>query len=130
VIVAAAVRTAAHADDPLWVWHLVVALAQGGCHFVCEGAGHDHDVGLARRGAEDDAQAVLVVAWHGDVHHFDAAAGEGECEGPEGALSAPIDELIELGPGRWWLVGVDMWSWTFGGDIRDVSQCFCFLMVN
>ncbi len=36
--------------------------AQGGCHFVTQGAGHNHQIRLARRGAEDNAEAVEVVA--------------------------------------------------------------------
>jgi hypothetical protein len=41
---------------------------------------------LARRGSEDDAVAIHVVAGRCDVHHFDGAAGQAECEGPQGAL--------------------------------------------
>jgi hypothetical protein len=29
------------------------------------------------------------------VHHFDSAAGQPECHGPEGALTSPIGYLIE-----------------------------------
>ena len=53
MVVAAPVRARAHADDPARVRHLVIDLAQGGGHFVGEGAGYDHDVGLAGGGAED-----------------------------------------------------------------------------
>lgn len=75
VVIPAAVGAGAHADDPAGIGHLVVDLAQGGSHFVGQGARDDHDVGLARGGAEDDAQAVLVVARGGEVHHLDGAAG-------------------------------------------------------
>ena len=95
VVVAAAVGAGAHADDPARVGHLVVDLAQGGRHLVGEGAGDDHDVRLARRGAEDDAQPVLVVARRGQVHHLDGAAGQAEGHGPEGGLAGPICYLVE-----------------------------------
>ncbi len=86
VIVAAAVGAAAHGDDPLWRGHLVVDLSQGWSHLVCQRARHNDAVGLARRGSEDDAVAIHVVAGRCDVHHFDGAAGQAECEGPQGAL--------------------------------------------
>lgn len=95
MVIAASVRAAAHRDDPPWVWHLVVDLPQRRSHFVRQRAGHDHDVGLARAGAEDDAQAILVVARRGEVHHFDGAAGETEGHGPEGPLAGPIGDLVD-----------------------------------
>ncbi|RUS31512.1 hypothetical protein BC938DRAFT_477677 [Jimgerdemannia flammicorona] len=72
----AAVRARAHGNDPAGLWHLVVNLAERWGHLVCEGAGDDHDVGLAWGGAEDDAKTILVVARGGDVHHLDSAASE------------------------------------------------------
>ncbi len=83
VVVAAAVGAAAHGDDPAGVGHLVVDLAQGRGHLVGEGAGDNHDVGLTRRGTEDDAEAILIVAGGGEVHHLDGAAGETKGHGPE-----------------------------------------------
>ncbi|RUP45538.1 hypothetical protein BC936DRAFT_148044 [Jimgerdemannia flammicorona] len=76
VVVAAAVRARAHGNDPAGLWHLVVNLAERWGHLVGEGAGDDHDVGLAWGGAEDDAKTILVVARGGDVHHLDSAASE------------------------------------------------------
>lgn len=99
MVVAAAVGAAAHGDDPSRVGHLVVDLAQGGGHLVGEGAGDNHDVGLAGGRAEDDAQAVLVVSRRGEVHHFDGAAGQAEGHGPEGRLPRPVGDDIERGPG-------------------------------
>jgi hypothetical protein len=64
VIVASAVGAAAHADHPLGIWHLVVEESDRRRHLVADGAGDDHHVGLAWGCAEDDAQAVLVVARH------------------------------------------------------------------
>ena len=95
MIVPAAVRAAAHRDHPARLGHLVVHLAQGRRHLVGERAGDDHDVGLARARAEDDAHAVLVVAGRGQVHHLDGAAGEAEGHGPEGALAGPVGDLVE-----------------------------------
>ena len=48
-------------------------------------------------GAEDDAEAVLIVARSGKVHHFYGAAGETEGHRPEGALAGPIGNLVEGG---------------------------------
>ena len=95
VVVAAAVGAGAHGDDPAGLGHLVVDLAEGGSHLVGEGAGYDHDVGLAGGGSEDDAQAILVVAGGGEVHHFDGAAGEAEGHGPEGGLAGPVGDDVE-----------------------------------
>lgn len=99
MVIPTAVGAAPHANHPLGIGHLIVALPHRTRHFVGNGAGDNHDVGLPRRGAEDDAQAVLVVAWHGDVHHLDAAAGEAEGEGPEGAVAGPVGEGVETGAG-------------------------------
>jgi hypothetical protein len=53
---------------------------------------------LSRGGSEDDAQAILVVPWHRDVHHFDAAAGEAKGQWPEGAIASPGCDLVECCP--------------------------------
>ena len=95
VVVAATVRARAHGDDPARVGHLVVDLAKRGRHLVRERARNDHNVGLTRRGTEDDSHAVLVVTRRGQVHHLDGAAGEAESHGPEGALARPVGDLVE-----------------------------------
>ena len=97
MIVPATVGTTAHADDPARVGHLVVNLPQRRRHLVGQRAGDDHHVGLARRGAEDDAQPVLVVARRAEVHHLDGAAGQAEGHGPEGGLAGPVGDLVEGG---------------------------------
>ena len=97
VIVPSTIRARAHADYPARVRHLVVDLSQRGRHFVGQRAGYDHDVGLAWRGAEDDAESVLVVARCAEVHHFYCAAGEAEGHGPEGALPCPVCDCVEGG---------------------------------
>ena len=95
VIVSAAVGTAAHGDDPSRVRHLIVDLPQSRSHFVREGAGHNHDVRLPGRRAENDAQAILIVARCGQVHHFDGAARQAEGHRPEGALARPVGDGVE-----------------------------------
>jgi len=95
MVIPAPVGAAPHADHPPRVGHLVVDLSESGSHLVGECAGYDHDVRLARAGAEDYAQAILVVARGGEVHHFDGAAGEAEGHGPEGALAGPVGDLVE-----------------------------------
>lgn len=47
MVIAASIRTAAHGNDPSRIGHLIVDLAEGRRHFVGEGAGDNHDVGLA-----------------------------------------------------------------------------------
>lgn len=82
MVVPAAVRAAAHADDPPRLGHLVVDLPQRGRHLVGHRARDDEDVGLARRGPEECPQPVLVVPRGRQVHHLDGAAGEAEGHGP------------------------------------------------
>ena len=99
MIVAAAVGAAAHADDPAWLGHLIIDLAQGGGHLVGQGTGDDHDVGLTRGCTENDSKAILVVPRGREVHHLEGAAGEAESHGPEGGLAGPVDDLVECGQG-------------------------------
>ena len=63
MIIPATIRTTAHTDHPSRIRHLIVHLSQCWGHFVGEGAGDDHHVGLTRRGTEDYTQTILVVAW-------------------------------------------------------------------
>lgn len=99
VVVATTVGAAAHGDDPSRVRHLIVDLAKGGCHLVGEGTGDNHDVGLARRGTENDSHAILIVTGRGKVHHLNSAAGKTESHGPERALARPVCDLVECGAG-------------------------------
>lgn len=99
MIIPAPICTTPHAYHPPRLGHLVVALTDSWRDLVGDGARDDHHVGLAWRGAEDDAEPVLVVARHGEVHHFDGTAGEAEAEGPEGGLPGPVDELVGGGAG-------------------------------
>jgi hypothetical protein len=97
VVVAATVGAATHGDDPSGLGHLIVDLAEGGRHLVGEGAGDNHDVGLARRGTENDSHAILIVTGCGEVHHLNSAAGETEGHGPQRALARPVCDLVESG---------------------------------
>src|SRR6266566_1008144 len=86
----------AHGNDPLGLRHLVVKLANDGSHFLREAAGDDHQIGLARRGAENFcAEARHVKACRSHGHHFNGAAGEAKTERPDGAFARPVDGLIE-----------------------------------
>lgn len=44
MIVAAAIRTTSHADDPAWIRHLIVNLSKGWCHFVSQCTSHNHHI--------------------------------------------------------------------------------------
>lgn len=72
-------------------------LAERGGHLVGERAGDDHAVGLARGGAEDDAEPVEVVAGGARVHHLHGAAGEPERHGPDRAPARPVHQVVHLG---------------------------------
>ena len=52
-------------------------------------------VGLARRGAEDQAEAVGVAARAARLHQLDAAAGGGEQQVPLAVLAPEIDEVVK-----------------------------------
>ena len=97
MIVPATIRATAHADDPTRVGHLVVDLAQSRRHLVGQSARHDHHVRLTGRGAEDDAQPILIVARGRQVHHLDGTASQPERHGPERTLPGPICNLVEGG---------------------------------
>ena len=100
MVVPSPISARAHTNHPSRIRHLIVDLAEGGGHLIGKGAGDDHDIGLAGGGAEDYAEAVLVVAGGGEVHHFNGAAGEAEGHGPEGALAGPVGDLVESCSGR------------------------------
>jgi hypothetical protein len=99
VVVTATIGAATHRDDPSGLGHLIVDLAESGCHLVGECAGDNHDVGLAGRGTENDSHAILIVTGSGKVHHLDSAAGETESHGPERALARPVCDLVKSGTG-------------------------------
>jgi hypothetical protein len=101
VIIPTAICTTPHRNDPSRLRHLIINLPESRCHLVCKRTGNNHDIGLSRGSSEDYTESILVVAWSGQVHHFDGAAGQSECHGPEGALTSPIGYLIESCSVRW-----------------------------
>jgi hypothetical protein len=95
VVVSTAVGAAAHGDNPSRLRHLIVDLSQGRSHLVRKSTGNNHDIGLTRRGTENNTEAILIVSWSGEMHHLDGAAGETEGHGPQGGLAGPVSNLIE-----------------------------------
>ena len=53
MVVATAIGAGSHRDNPARLGHLVINLAQRRCHLVDQGAGHNHDVRLARTGSKN-----------------------------------------------------------------------------
>jgi hypothetical protein len=66
-------------------------------HLVAQRAGDDHHVGLARRGAEQEAETLQIVAGGARVHHFDRAAGQAERHRVHGTRARPVDQLVGRG---------------------------------
>ncbi len=63
---AARVRARAEADDVLRLGHLLVHPDDRGDHLVHAGAGHDHQVGLARRGG-NGITPKRMMSWRGII---------------------------------------------------------------
>ena len=88
----------AHGDDPLRLGHGVVDVAHDRGHLVGDAARDDHDVGVARGGAEDlPAEAGHVEAGRAGGHHLDGAAGQAHGDGPHGAGLGEARELLNGG---------------------------------
>jgi hypothetical protein len=98
VVVATAVGTTSHADNPTGIGHLIIDLAQSGSHLVCQSTGHNHNIGLTRRSTENDSEAILIVAGSRKVHHLDGTACKTEGHGPQRALTSPVSNLIKSSP--------------------------------
>lgn len=64
MVISSTVCTAAHANHPPRVWHLVVAHSKSRSHLVRKCACNDHDICLSGRSAEYDAKTVLIVSRH------------------------------------------------------------------
>ena len=90
----AVVRAGAHRQHVLGLRHLRVEPLDARRHLQGHGAGDDHEVGLARRAAGHDPEALRVVAARARGHHLDGAAGEAERHEPDAVLAAPVDELV------------------------------------
>ena len=95
MIITATICATTHRNHPSGLWHLVVYLSEGRRHLVCERTSHDHDIGLTRRGTENDTETILIVTRGGEMHHFDGAAGQSEGHGPQGGLARPVGYLIQ-----------------------------------
>src|SRR6185295_7262879 len=88
---ASAGRAGTHGDAPLRLRHLLPDLEQHGHHFEGDPPGNDHEVGLARREADDLRPEAGEVVPRGErAHQFDGAAGRSERHGPQGVLAAPV----------------------------------------
>src|SRR5215475_287244 len=77
---AARVGAGAHGHRPLRIGHLLVDPLEHGRHLDGDGAGDDHEIGVARRGEGG--------------HHLDGAAGEAEGDGPHRGLARPVEEGV------------------------------------
>ena len=78
------------------IGHLVVEPAHAAGHLEVDRAGHDHQVGLPRRGPEGaGAEAVDVEARGAGRHHLDGAAGQAERHRPHARLARPVDGLLQ-----------------------------------
>ncbi len=92
---AAAGRAHTHRQHPLGLHHLVVDLAQHGCHLLADAARNDHQIGLARRCAERlHAEAGQVVVGRARRHHLDGAAGEPEGGRHQAAPTRPLHQFL------------------------------------
>lgn len=99
VVVATTVGTTAHADNPPGVGHLIINLAESRGHLVRQCTGDNHNIGLTRRSTENDSKTILIVTGGRKVHHLHGAACKTEGHRPQRALTSPIGNLIEGGPG-------------------------------
>ena len=93
---AAASGAGTHGDDELGIGHHVIEAADAAGHFVRNGAGDNHQVGLAGRGAEGTrAETVHIEAAGTGGHHFNRTAGQTEREGPNAGLTGPVDGVLD-----------------------------------
>src|SRR5207237_5258277 len=81
---------------PLRLGHVVVDGAQDRPHLLRDAPRDDHQVRLARRGAESlRAETADVNARGCGCDHLDRAAGEAELRRPYGVAAAPADHLAQ-----------------------------------
>lgn len=98
MIIATAIRTTTHADNPARIRHLIVNLSKSRSHFICQSSRHDHDIGLAWRSSEDNTEAILVISGCRQMHHLNGTAGESKGHWPQRALACPVRNLVKSGP--------------------------------
>src|SRR5262245_50859369 len=94
VVITAAVGAGAHRDDVARLRHLVVDLAQRGRHLVGQRPGHNHHIGLARRGTRRETETLSIVSRHRHLHHLDRAAGKAERHPHERAGARPRYKIV------------------------------------
>ena len=95
IVGAAAGGADAHRDNPLGVGHLVVDALDRRRHFPGNGAGHNHQVGLAGGSAKGfHPETGNVEAAHRRRHHLKGAAGQAKGNRPQGRLAAPVDQRV------------------------------------
>jgi hypothetical protein len=95
MIVTTTIRTTSHRNNPSRLRHLIINLSKGRGHLVRKGTSNNHYIGLTRGSSENYTKSILIVAGCGEMHHFDGAAGESKCHGPEGSLTCPVGDLVE-----------------------------------
>ena len=90
----AAVGARAHGDHVLRLRHLLVEALDRRSHLVGDGAGDDHEVGLARAGGQrDDAEAHHVVTRRAERRaHLDRAAGQAPLVDPQAVRAADVEQ--------------------------------------
>ena len=93
---AAAGGAGAHRDHVLRLGHLVVEPGDHRHHRLGDGARDDHQVGLARRAAEDlGAEPRDVEPARRRADHLDRAAGQPEAQRPERRPPAPVVDRVD-----------------------------------
>jgi hypothetical protein len=64
-------------------------------HFVSNGAGNNHAIGLARRKAHDfRAKAGNIKPTRANGHQFDRAAGQTHRHRPDGIFAEPVERGV------------------------------------
>lgn len=95
VIVATAVGTASHGDDPLGRGHLIVDFSQRGRHLVGQRASYDDAIGLTRTSTKHDSVAIHIVTRRSDLHHFDGTTRQTERQWPKRTLIFFVEKKLK-----------------------------------
>ena len=94
VIVTASIGAGIHRDYPPGLCHLIVDFAQCGSHFIAEGAGDNHQIGLPRARTKYHSEAVQIVTRRRSVHHLYGTASQAEAHRPKRTRARPINDCI------------------------------------